>query len=375
MKFLHTGDLHLDAPYVGSGVLGADARREASRQLLTRIFSLARKEECDLLLIAGDLFDSKYVTPETAELFCRLCADSACPIVIAPGNHDPYVDGSFYKTASLDEKVYLFNSSELQCFSFDGIRTKVFGYAFTSGAMSESPLAGMKEDADDGYVRLLCAHADLSSPISRYAPLTVGDIVALGIDYAALGHIHNLPEIRSGGACEIRYCGFAEGRSFDECGEGGVWLVTVEDGQTKVERRSVAETRYEQTELDVSSFEDESALRTAIRSTVAEYRGALRTHLRVSLIGTSDPDVMAAILSDESLGEGLASLNLQNLTIPHSDGAALQQDITLRGALYRALYVRLIDPDPSVRRTAVRALQIGLAAIDGRRIPTEEDEG
>lgn len=374
MKFLHTADLHLDASYAGAGVLGADARREASRRLLTRIFALARKESCDLILIAGDLFDSKYVTPETAELFARLCAESACPIVIAPGNHDPYADGSFYKTATLDEKVYLFNSTELQCFTFDAIRTKVFGYAFPSGVMSESPLLGVREEEKDGYIRLLCAHADLSSPISRYAPLTAGDVVGLGIDYAALGHIHNMPEPISVGGSEIRYCGFAEGRSFDECGEGGVWLGTIEDGQMKLERRSVAETRYEQTELDVSAYGDEQSLRAAIRATVTAYIGTLSTHLRISLIGMSDPDLLASVLADTTLGEGLASIKLLNLTIPRTDGAALQQDITLRGALYRALYVRLIDSDASVRRTAVRALQIGLAAIDGRRIPTEEDE-
>ena len=175
MKFLHTGDLHLDAAYVGSGVLGADARRDAKRRLLSRIFALAKAEACDLLLIAGDLFDGKYVTPETEVLFLRLCAESTCPIVIAPGNHDPYVDGSFYKTAKLPEQVYLFNSTELQCFVFDSIRTKVYGYAFGGAAMSESPLLGVERDADDGFIRLLCAHADLASPISRYAPLTVGD--------------------------------------------------------------------------------------------------------------------------------------------------------------------------------------------------------
>lgn len=375
MKFLHTADLHLDSAYVGAGVLGADERRATQRRMLSRIFALARSERCDLILMAGDLFDGKYVTPETAELFLRLCGESDCPIVIAPGNHDPYIDGSFYKNAKLPEQVYLFNSTELQCFAFDAIRTKVYGYAFCSGVMSESPLLCAERDADDGYVRLLCAHADTSSPISRYAPLTAGDVAALGIDYAALGHIHNPPAPISVGSGEMRYCGFAEGRSFDECGEGSVLLVTVEDGSRSVERRTVSEVRYEQVELDVSACADTQAICAAIEGAVSAFTEGIATHLRLSLLGTADPDALAPILANaEPFSEKLASLKIQNLTIPSIDGAALQQDVTLRGALYRSLYVRLIDPDPAVRRCATRALQIGLAAIDGRRIPTEEDD-
>ena len=383
MRLLHTGDLHLDSAFCAYGQRGAEQQREAGRDTLRRIFECAESEKCDMILIAGDLFDGKYVTPETETLFLSLCAASPFPIVIATGNHDPYTEGSFWKSVTLPEQVYLFNSSELQCFVFEELKVKVYGYAFSSAVMTESPLLGAQrndenEDEDqseDGYLHLLCAHADLSSPVSRYAPLTVGDIVGLGIDYAALGHIHNPPSNLSYGSTEIRYCGFAEGRSFDECGEGGVLLVTLAEGDVTVERRVVSETRYEQIELDVSAYAEESALRAAIGRVVSPYAERSGTHLRLTLVGTADPDMLSPILSDTSgFAQALASLQVQNLTIPCPDGASLERDITLRGALYRALYVRLIDSDPELRRTALRALQIGLAAIDGRRIPTEEDD-
>ena len=118
MKILHTGDLHLDSPFCANDSQTADERREAQRAILRRIFACAKEENCDLMLIAGDLFDGRYVTPETEALVLKLLRESDCPVVIAPGNHDPYAEGGFYATwqEKLPEHIYLFTSSELQCF-------------------------------------------------------------------------------------------------------------------------------------------------------------------------------------------------------------------------------------------------------------------
>ena len=109
MKLLHTADLHLDSAFCTLGAIGSQGRREAQRSLLKRIFDTAKREECDMMLIAGDLFDTVFVTPETKKLCMELFADFGAPIVIAPGNHDPFVDGSLYKSADLPENVFVFN--------------------------------------------------------------------------------------------------------------------------------------------------------------------------------------------------------------------------------------------------------------------------
>ena len=53
MKILHTADWHLDAPLVGHG----PALRKALEEVPGKIFEICRKEQCDAVLIAGDLFD------------------------------------------------------------------------------------------------------------------------------------------------------------------------------------------------------------------------------------------------------------------------------------------------------------------------------
>lgn len=371
MKILHTGDLHLDSPFCSEDGRGADQKREAQRTLLRRIFACAEEEACDLILMAGDLFDGRHTTPETASLFQALLRESRCPVVISPGNHDPYVEGSFYQTASLPEHVYVFTSTELQCFEIEELRTRVFGYAFTSSFLSESPLAGASFPEKDGFCHLLCAHADLSSPISRSAPVTEGDILRGGFDYAALGHIHQPPQLRSE---LIRYCGFAEGRSFDELGKGSVLIVTVEAGEApKIERRILSDVCYDVSELDLTPYADEASLASAIEQCVNRAVDQGITNLRLCLMGNADPEILSLVLDETNHEDlGLALLEVQNLTIPVADGNFLKNDATLRGALYRTLLPKLTDEDPVIRRRAAKALRIGLCAIDGRAIPTEE---
>jgi len=371
MKILHTGDLHLDSPFCSEGSVGADQKREAQRALLRRIFACAKEEECGLILVAGDLFDGRHVSPETRRLTEKLLRESACPVVIAPGNHDPYTEDGVYGQLELPEHVDLFTSTELQCFEIESLNARVFGYAFTSQFLSESPLAGVTMPEKEGRWHLFCGHADLTSPISRTAPVTEGDLLRAGFDYAALGHIHKPPKLS---AEQVQYCGFAEGRSFDELGEGGVLLVTLEpDKSIHIERKILSQNCYELGELDLSPYPDEAAMLGAIEETVRAWEEKGITHLRLSLVGSADPELLSSVLDKTNQEDlGLALLELQNLTIPVTDGNFLKNDITLRGALYRALYPKLTDDDPTVRRRAAKALQIGLCAIDGRAIPTEE---
>ena len=105
MKILHTADWHLDAPLVGHG----PAMRQALEAIPGQIFEICRKEWCDLVLLAGDLFDGE-AKPETLDLLKRELANCGVPVLISPGNHDFYRDGSPWKEESWPENVFVFTS-------------------------------------------------------------------------------------------------------------------------------------------------------------------------------------------------------------------------------------------------------------------------
>jgi hypothetical protein len=49
----------------------------------------------------------------------------------------------------------------------------------------------------------------------------------------------------------------------------------------------------------------------------------------------------------------------------------LEQDIGIRGALYRALLPQLQSEDSAIRAQAARALQYGLCALSGEEFPKD----
>jgi DNA repair exonuclease SbcCD nuclease subunit len=372
MRLLHTGDLHLDSAFCAYGQRGAEQQREAGRDLLRRIFECAESERCDMILIAGDLFDGRFVTPATEELFCELVENANIPVVLSPGNHDWYTDGGIYSrlSAKLSDKLILFSSSELQMFELDALRVRVFGYAFGSAVLSHSPLSEANIPADNGYLKIFCGHADLSSPVSRYAPLTLGEIERCGFDYAALGHIHNRGE-QEDARGRVRYCGFCEGRSFDEIGEGGVWIVDLSDGECRAERRILAQKSFYICETDISSCADTNAIVDVLRAEATRYADIAGAHLRIYLCGRASEGAISYVLSRADAiakSAGIAYLELVDETLPQMDGDYLERDTTLRGELYRTLLPKLTSENADERRLASRALRIGLAAIDGRSV-------
>lgn len=363
MKLLHTADLHLDSAFCGTGPLGAEVRRDCQRSLLKRIFDCAREECCDMILMAGDIFDTVFVTPETAELYISLSRNFGKPVIVAPGNHDCLASGGFWSGCELPANVYVFSSPELQIFDFPELCTSVAGYAFTSPVLTKNPLTegSINRDDTERYL-LLCAHADVDVPMSRYAPATLGDITRHGFDYAALGHIHKSAALSH----NIRYCGFPEGRGFDEIGDGGVLIVTLDNNGCTVTEKEVSALRYVRSEISVHGCETAQQTEEIIRAEIEKYADK-STHLRIELLGTLSPDALPdlATLCGET-HEGIASLEIKDSTLALPDGEYLERDVTLKGELYRTLRPRLISDDLYERRLALRALSIGLAAIEGK---------
>lgn len=84
MKLLHTSDWHLGKRLYGK------SRLDEQREVLTEIAGICERENIDVLLLAGDVFDTFVPVAEAEELFYETItalAKICVPIVIA-GNHD-----------------------------------------------------------------------------------------------------------------------------------------------------------------------------------------------------------------------------------------------------------------------------------------------
>ncbi len=368
IKIFHTADLHLDSPFSQLAPAESEARRGGLRKTFRRMMEYAAGAGVDLVLIAGDLFDSAFISRDTTDMLRECLLAVSCPVIISPGNHDPYTPGSIYASGKLPENVYVFKTENPTSFDFPELGVCVFGSAFTRERYENSVLASIYSLPED-RINIFCQHGDTSSLLSQKAPLSPRDIAYKGFTYAALGHIHLPPEPVVIGKTTVAYPGCPEGRSFDEPGFGGALLVTIEGGETKLEKVRFAEKRYMVEKLDVTGAADDAHVAQKIKELLHEREYGGETALRVILEGEVAldyrPDPLS--LAEEAAGT-LYLLDIRERTLPCFDAAYLENDISLRGAFYRTLSEKLHSGDEYSRRAAAEALRAGLSALDGRAI-------
>jgi exonuclease SbcD len=85
MKFLHTSDWHIGKPLRGR------SRDDEYLAALEEVLAIAKDEQVDALLIAGDTFDTAVPTPDAERIFFHFIGElvgAGIPAVIIAGNHD-----------------------------------------------------------------------------------------------------------------------------------------------------------------------------------------------------------------------------------------------------------------------------------------------
>ncbi len=374
MKILHTGDLHLDSPFASaSAEFGEQAKREL-RRIFSDITSYVKNNSVDLLLFSGDLFDSGFATRETAALIASELEKAGCPVVIAPGNHDPFDENSIWNIKSFSDNVHIFKSEELAYFDFEELGCRVYGYAFTSQYLRVCPLDGKSAEGD--MINILCAHGDTESPLSQYCPITPASLLSFGADYAALGHIHS-PEAANEALAQknisAAYCGCPQGRDFGECGVKGAWLVNVEknEGSSHVTKEFIpfSSKIYEDVTLKVDGAETMADVVSEVRTCISDGSYGENTVLRINLCGYTAPGLV--IVCDEiaaRCSEALFSLTVTDKTVPQLSSGELECDKGIRGEVYRLLSPVIENGTPGERRNAITALRYALAALGGESI-------
>ena len=367
LRFLHAGDLHLDSPMAAFTKGIAAVRRERQFAALEALLADGLARGAQLVLLAGDCFDTPTPSPEAVARFFGILGALPVPVVIAPGNHDYYTPQGFWASAKCPQNVHIFQSKALCYFDFPALGATVYGFAF-EGESCEGPDIGRSASLLKGRIPILLAHTDITSPLSPYAPISQGQLEQSGYTYAALGHIHKPMPARRLGATLVAYSGFFAGRGFDEPGVGQARLVEIEGDEV---RESVIDSTadvFEKRALDCTGAQTGEDIRLAVQEYLR--REALSAHaaLRLSLEGEVGLDCHVDRAALEPLGDSLALFEIVDRTVPLYDAAYLEKAVTLQGAYYRTLLPQLRHEDAQIRATAAEALRLGLSALSGREV-------
>ena len=363
IRILHAADLHLDSPFQGLGRDKALVRRGEQRELLRRIAALAVEREADVLLLAGDLFDSQGAYAETAQLLGEVLSRLPMPVFIAPGNHDRYSPRSAWEFV-VGENVHIFKEESISCVELKDLGLRVWGTAFTERYRT-SPLADFRAEKYPGMLDVMVLHGEVGNPASNYGPITAEQLSRSGMDYVALGHVHTASGLCRAGETFYAWPGCPEGRGFDETGEKGVYLVELENGGCRAEFVPMGGRRYERMEVDITS--EEGAL-SAVEKALD--RNTERDIYRICLTGETDnpPDMVGL---SRALEGRFFALELRDETALRRDIWAGRENESLKGLFLSRLYELFqAAADEEERDRITQAVRWGLRAMEnGEELP------
>ena len=270
MRILHTADWHLGKK------LDFFSRLEEQREVMDEICQIADREEVDLVVVSGDLYDTFNPPIEATELLYktlkRLTNNGKRPVIAIAGNHDSPDRVDSPDPLARECGIFFFGQPNLVTKqltvegAFDVIRSdegfvelklpkyyypiRILSTAFAN-EMRLKQFLGFEDKAaqlqevlkerwrnlatqycDSFGVNLLTTHLYMlkrggevleepegEKPIRLgYADLVYSDSIPAQIQYTALGHLHRFHEIGHG-AAPVIYPGSPLAYSFSEAGQ------------------------------------------------------------------------------------------------------------------------------------------------------------
>lgn len=264
--FVHAADLHLDTPFKGIGELDANvaaALRDASLDAFDNLVELAIQRNAAFVVLAGDIYDGPERGVRAQLRFLRgleQMGDHGIRSFVVHGNHDP-VESGWSAIRDWPEQVTVFGCEEVEevTVEWEGSDVAtVHGISFAQREETEN-LARRFQRGDGPGIHVGVLHANVGGNEDHdpYAPCTLDDLKETGLDYWALGHIHQRQVLHEGDPWVV-YPGNLQGRSPkpSEQGPKGAYVIEV-DGVTILEPEFVAldEVRFEQLEVDVGDVD------------------------------------------------------------------------------------------------------------------------
>ena len=110
IKLLHSADWHLDSPIQGRTEAQTALLKQALLRIPQQVAQAAKAENCDLMLLSGDLFDGR-ATPESIRAVADALEEAGMPVFISPGNHDYCSPESPWRTFRWPENVHVFKGA------------------------------------------------------------------------------------------------------------------------------------------------------------------------------------------------------------------------------------------------------------------------
>ncbi len=377
LRILHTADLHLGSSFRGLGKLGKQLRKAQSKTL-SNIINLAKEYSVDIILIAGDLFDSNQISRDLLHFTLeQIKQANPIPVFLMPGNHDYLDEDSIYNDRIFQDapnNLHLFNEIGYNHYTLSKFSLTVYAKPITAKISDENPLAGLEVKTNSKY-QIALAHGSLSEIARNDGAylFSYEDIIKSNMNYIALGHWHSYFECSIGKKGEkvktkAIYSGAPLGTKFAEHDAGNVLLVDIKDDETiQIKKIKSAPYYWYEKELDITGKENLMQFLTPLYN-----EGNKHKLLRLKLTGLIKPTQKLILKKQEEyLNENWFYAEIKDNTHLALENLILSEDekYTLRGQFLTLMQKKLSEETEEKEKKKIEtALQIGLALLEGNKL-------
>lgn len=357
MRFVHIADMHFDIPFtsLNSRENLGEKRRLEQRNVFKKVIEYIKQNKIDYFFIAGDLYEHEYVKKSTIDYIAALFREIPdTKIFISPGNHDPYIKGSYYDTYNFGDNVYIFHNSKLE--KYEDKNVNIYGVAFTEFYMNNSCFENIVIPISN-KPNILVAHCDLDGSKDKegfsYNPVLQSKLSSLGFDYGAIGHVHkNNLENKN----RIYYPGSTISLGFDELGEHGMIVGEITKDKFYMDFVRLDDRKFEEFELDVSEFASKEDLLEKIMNLNLNKSNIYKIILVGKRNFEINPRELLKILSSDNI------LKIKDETKLNYDLEELSMQNNLRGIFIREV-IEKYKSGECTEEEFQKAIEIGLEAM------------
>lgn len=273
LKIFHTGDVHLGMKFNNYGDMIKESLVEARFLSLENMIEKSNELNCDLFVVAGDLFNTIQVAKRDVDRTVNILNkfNGACVLVL-PGNHD-YDNGvvdlwnDFSKFSS--EKILILNEKRSYCLKDYDLDVVAYPAHCHSKHSKENSLEWLKTEGicESGRYHIGIAHGaleGLSADIEgNYYSMSMDELHSIPTDVWLIGHTHvRYPLQDEISNHKVFNPGTPEPDGLDFKHDGSAWYITLDDGGNIAKRIVTGQYRFFDKQFEINSDEDLESIKS-----------------------------------------------------------------------------------------------------------------
>ena len=362
MKIIHCADLHLDSKMTSH--LSKEQAKERKNEILrtfTRMVDYAKKNSVKVILIAGDLFDTRNVSAMARNTVRDVITqNSEIDFLYLKGNHDD--DNFLAKLDELPENLYLF-SDEWTSYMYGNIVISGLELNERNSLTAYNSLV-----LDHDAFNIVTMHGQLTGYRNKDKAETISldDLKNKNIDYLALGHVHGFHMNKMDNRGIYCYPGCLEGRGFDECDPKGFVVLDIDETSLKASVNFVPmgyRTLYTML-VDVTGVRTTQDAAVRINQAITDTQYASSSLVKIVLYGSVDVECeLDTSFLEEQFADYFYYMKVADETKLLVNYKDYEKDVSLKGE-----FIRLVSDSDLSEEEKSMVIRAGILALQGEEI-------